>query len=129
MSSVHSRIASARHMARTSSLKGKQGMVSRRWSVIKDMNCINVSGANSLKNVTSLNFLPYKGQDEVIMSGAGSEEHRSEVSSDSSESKMNSIQIAASCKNVESNKNLSSVKSVKKMEEKPQAVLEKLDEV
>ena len=116
-------------MARTSALKGKQGVVSRRWSVIKDMNCINVSGANSLKNVTSLNFLPYKGQDEVIMSGAGSEEHSSEVSSDSSESKMNSIQIAASCKNVESNKNLSSVKSVKKMEEKPQAVLEKLDEV
>ena len=83
LSSIHSRIASVRHMQRISSLQPKNGMVSRRWSVIKDMNCINISGGSaSRKNVTSLNYLPYKGQDEVIMSSNSSDKPQSSPSSE-----------------------------------------------
>ena len=117
-----------RHMARVSSMKQKE-IVSRRWSVIKDMNCINVSGngTSSRKNVTSLNCLPFRGPDEIMMTESDAERKSESASSDKSESKLNSIQMAVSNKQMPSIHSLESNKEEKK--EKAMVVLEKLEEV
>lgn len=60
ISSIHSKLSSLRNVERLSSLRHMEKIPSKRWSLIKDINCVGVG------QLPSINCLPFKEQDEII---------------------------------------------------------------
>lgn len=65
LSSIHSKLTSLRNVEKMSSLRHLEKLPSKRWSLIKDTNCMNVQ--NPIKpDILSINCLPFKEHDEIV---------------------------------------------------------------